>query len=493
MPRRPGVQLRRRNRTDGTITYTLRVRVGRGDHAIMLGNTADGWDEARAERARQQVLAKIELGLWRPGEASITDTEEEPTFAELATEWLDDRERNPAIRPRTTEDDRWRLIRYLIPHFGEMLPSQITPLSIKQYRRHIHQENEHIRVARRAGTPLQDSRTGQPLRPLSNDSINKTLRTLALILDEAEDAGWVARNVARGRRTREPVERQRRDALEPDELVSMLDAASQLDFAPHKPRTLERANEVRALRDGAGLEWKEIARRLEVPPSTAAYLYGCEPQEAQVVGPRRAVIATLALTGLRVSELCALERHDVDVARARISVRDAKTDAGVRTVDIRPRLLTELTAYREAQAGAVIDAPAFPTAAGTRRDRNNVSGRVITPVVKRANELRAKRDQPPITIAVTPHTFRRTYITFMLAAGFDVPYVQDQVGHTDPITTLGIYARVIRRADRDKLRDELRELFGERQPAVAELTPRGAELQARWRGPERFEREGLER
>ena len=81
----------------------------------------------------------------------------------------------------------------------------------------------------------------------------------------------------------------------------------------------------------------------------------------------------------------------------------------------------------------------------------------------------------------------------MVAAGFDVPYVQDQVGHTDPITTLGIYTRVIRRADRDKLRDELRELFGERQPAAADLTPRVVDLQAHWRGPERFEREGLER
>jgi len=59
---------------------------------------------------------------------------------------------------------------------------------------------------------------------------------------------------------------------------------------------------------------------------------------------------------------------------------------------------------------------------------------------------RAERDQAPIVAHVTPHTLRRTYITFMLAAGFDVPYVQDQVGHADPTTTLAIYARVIRRA-----------------------------------------------
>ena len=492
MPRPPGVQLRRRTRTDGTITYTLRVRVGGADHAILLGNTADGWDEARAERARQQVLAKIELGIWRPGEiAARVSADREPTLAELATDWLLDRERNPAIRTRTTEDDRWRLTRYLIPFFGEMLPSQISPLALKHYRRRIHEENEHIRAARNAGTPLHDPRTGQPLRPLSNGSINKTLRTLALILDEAEDAGWVARNVARGRRTREPVERQRRDALEPDELASLLEAASQLDGQRHKPETLDKAQEVRALRDETSMTWAQIGARVGVSETTAIYLHGCEERRGQAIGPRRAVIATLALAGPRVSELCALDRQDIDLARAKIRVRDAKTEAGVRVIDIRPRLLEELTAYLQGQPSRAMDAPAFPTSNGTRRDRNNVSRRVIAPVVKRANAIRAQRDQPPILTAVTPHTFRRTYITFMLAAGFDLPYVQDQVGHTDPITTMGIYARVIRRADRDRLRAELRELFGEHEPALG--PPIVLDLAAHRRELERFEQRGLER
>ena len=174
--------------------------------------------------------------------ATVTAAEREPTFAELATDWLVDRERNPAIRPRTTENDRWRLTRYLIPFFGEMLPSQITALALKQYRRRLHEDNEQIRASRRAGAPLRDTRTGQTLRTLSNDSINKTLNTLAAILDEADDAGWITRNVARGRRTRETVARRRRDALEPDEFLSLLEAASQLDNQRHRPQTLARAH-----------------------------------------------------------------------------------------------------------------------------------------------------------------------------------------------------------------------------------------------------------
>jgi hypothetical protein len=61
---------------------------------------------------------------------------------------------------------------------------------------------------------------------------------------------------------------------------------------------------------------------------------------------------------------------------------------------------------------------------------------------------------------VTPHTFRRSYISFMVAAGYDLPYIQAQVGHRDPSTTLAIYAEVLARPDRDQLRAEIRQLLG---------------------------------
>jgi integrase len=90
---------------------------------------------------------------------------------------------------------------------------------------------------------------------------------------------------------------------------------------------------------------------------------------------------------------------------------------------------------------------------------------VIAPVVARANEIPAAQDRPPIRAHVTPHTFRRTYITYMIAAGYDLPYVQAQVGHADPSVTLAVYAQVMRRADRDELRAEIRGLLGVAQPA----------------------------
>jgi hypothetical protein len=104
--RRPGVQITRNSRADGSTTFSLRVRIAGVDERVSLGNTSEGWDEARAERARQQLLAKIELGLWTPASASAGGGagDEEPTFHELATDWYYDRERNPAIRASTLKD-----------------------------------------------------------------------------------------------------------------------------------------------------------------------------------------------------------------------------------------------------------------------------------------------------------------------------------------------------------------------------------------------------
>lgn len=231
VPRRPGAQIIRRQRADRSTTYSLRVRVGGVDARVPLGNTVDGWDEARVERAREQLLAKIKLGLWTPpsGAANQDAADEEPSFRELASDWYHDRERNPAIRASTLKDDHWRLTRYLLPFFGERRPSEITPVAIKEYRRRIHEENAQITAARQAGQPILDGRNGLPLRSLGNESINKTLRTLGAVLDEAVDAGWIAHNVARGPRMREPVRRHKGEILTPEEFNSLLDAAAELD------------------------------------------------------------------------------------------------------------------------------------------------------------------------------------------------------------------------------------------------------------------------
>jgi integrase len=173
---------------------------------------------------------------------------------------------------------------------------------------------------------------------------------------------------------------------------------------------------------------------------------------------RRAIIATLGLAGFRVGELCQLDQRHIDLERGRIHVRQSKTGAGVRIVDVPPRLRAELAAYRAACSGHDPAGPLFPTRTGGRRDRQNVNA-VVQGALRKANELRSGRGEPQILAHVTPHTLRRSYISFMLAAGYDVPYVQAQVGHEDPTTTLRIYARVINQPNRDHLRKKMSRLL----------------------------------
>ena len=133
---------------------------------------------------------------------------------------------------------------------------------------------------------------------------------------------------------------------------------------------------------------------------------------------------------------------------AKLCVRDSKTEAGVREVDMTPRLVDEVARYFATRPDAAPTDPAFPTRTGGRRDKDNIRERVVTPMVKRANEQREAAGLPPIGVAVTPHTLRRTYISLMLSAGAEVPYVQAQVGHADAKVTLEIYAIVLKRRER---------------------------------------------
>jgi hypothetical protein len=53
---------------------------------------------------------------------------------------------------------------------------------------------------------------------------------------------------------------------------------------------------------------------------------------------------------------------------------------------------------------------------------------------------------------LTPHSLRRTFISLLLATVAEVRYVMQQVGHADPKVTLSIYAQVMFRGGRERLR-----------------------------------------
>ncbi len=240
-------------------------------------------------------------------------------------------------------------------------------------------------------------------------SINKSIQRLAQVLDVAVERELIDRNPARGKRRR---------------------------LKQRKPvrTTLDRAEQIEALIAAA----RELDREARVDRRAI---------------PRAALLSTLLFSGVRIGEALALRWADVDLAAGRMRIRDSKTDAGVRQIDLLPVLREELSVLK-----AITPYPAqpdfvFPTETGGQQNASNIRNRLLALSVERANERLGERGLNPLPDGLTPHSMRRTFISLLLAIGEDVPYVMGQVGHADPKVTLSIYAQVMFRGagERERL------------------------------------------
>lgn len=367
-------------------SYGIRFRALGRRRFVHVGYAADGCTPEQAAAELAFNLELIRRGEWQPP-AEPEPEREVPTFHEFASEWL--AERTPSLCATTVEAYRWELVDHLLPVFARKRLDAIDVAAIDAYRQQ----------------KLSDGR-------LCARSVNRTISRLGAILDVAHERGLIAQNPVRvnPRNRRAKVEKRQLPQLEPEQVVSLLDAAGELD--------------------------REDSRGLPT---------------------RRPLLATLAWGGLRVREALELRWRAVDLAGGALRVERSKTEAGERTVDIQPELLDELTAWRAATPFSGPDDRVFPTASGTAQNRHNVRQRVVLQAVKRTNERRAHAGSAPLPDGLSPHALRRSFASWLLAEGEDVPYVQAQMGHTDPTMTLGAYARAVksgRRSARSRRRIE---------------------------------------
>lgn len=375
--------------------WAIRFRAYGKRRSITLGTSEQGWNRQRAEAELRHVLADVERGIWRPHEpATVEAPMEMPTFHEFASEWFDSA--SPGWRERTQIDYRWRLSDHLLPYFAKHRLSGITVEEVDRYRRLKVRESKALEKARQEQLARPPAERKRLPRPLSNGSINKTIRLLAVILEQAVEYGYLDRNPAKGRKRLLREQKPSRSYLQPEQVAALLAAAARLDADARRGDT----------------------------------------------GRRRPLLAVLALAGLRISEALDLRWRDLNLGGRKLRVVASKTDTGVREVDLTPTLQELLSEYRTRTRHNDSDDFVFPTAGGKRDSPSNVRGRFLVAAVEQANEELRKAGREPIG-AVTPHSLRRTFISLLLAARADVPYVMAQAGHSDPKMTLGIYARVI--------------------------------------------------
>jgi integrase len=170
--------------------------------------------------------------------------------------------------------------------------------------------------------------------------------------------------------------------------------------------------------------------------------------------PRRVIVATLVFAGLRISELCNLRWRHVDLAAGRLRVGEAKTEAGLRTVDLLPVLRELLTEWRARAPRTGAGDYVFAMSTGGRPSKDNLRSRVIAAAIDQANTALEADNQAPLPDSLTPHGLRHTFASILIALGKDPGYVMAQIGHTDPAFTLRLYTHQMSQqvGERDRLR-----------------------------------------
>lgn len=187
-----------------------------------------------------------------------------------------------------------------------------------------------------------------------------------------------------------------------------------------------------------------IARVLAIPPKRAQrnlVTYLTDPEVDAVLGAcdqstwtgRRdhAMFALTIQTGLRISELAGLTRHDVTLT-AGANVHTVGKGRKERRTPLVAATRAVLKAWLAERCGEPTD-PLFPTITGGRLSRDAIERRLTRHLAVAADvcpSLRAKH--------VTMHTLRHTAAMRLLLAGNDVTVIALWLGH-EQIETTNIY------------------------------------------------------
>ena len=158
-----------------------------------------------------------------------------------------------------------------------------------------------------------------------------------------------------------------------------------------------------------------------------------------------------ANTGMRRGEVLGLTWRNVDLDRARLvvsqqilsveyeaSVADVKTSNSRRTIDLDPRTVAVLKAWRRQQLEQKMST-------GHRGNDEfvftHLGGGPIHPDLFSQSWQRLMRDSELRTIRL--HDLRHTHATILLKAGVPVKVVSERLGHSSPAFTMTVYQHVL--------------------------------------------------
>ena len=136
----------------------------------------------------------------------------------------------------------------------------------------------------------------------------------------------------------------------------------------------------------------------------------------------KAVVTILLYSGLRASELCALDRTDIDFEENLIHVRKGKGNTDEYVAVDRKALECVRTLFNQRED---TEPMVFTNRRGSRYTRKGIEG-IVSKVAERAK----------IAKHVTPHVLRHTLATNLLKNGCSLPLIQQQLRHKQIGTTM---------------------------------------------------------
>ena len=174
------------------------------------------------------------------------------------------------------------------------------------------------------------------------------------------------------------------------------------------------------------LHFDEVSRLLsEIPTDTETGLRD------------RAIIELLFSGGLRVSELCNLNRDSINLARREFMVRGkGKKDRSIFIDQTTAEHIEEyLNARTDTLPALFLNNSSNQNIPDTSGDFRRLSPRSIERIIGKYTR------QAGITKHVTPHTLRHSFATDLLMNGADIRSVQSLLGHAN-IATTQIYTHI---------------------------------------------------
>ena len=357
---------------DGTRAFRLRFRALGQRHREVLHERpgcgcgcGGGWNERAARAELGNVLARVRAGVWEPRERPaapepVTDSAM-PTFHEYASAWLAGKRQgvlgDKPIDANTEADYRWRLSRHLLPYFAAHPPRcRSTAELCLAFKSHKLQEASEIRDGARRGRRPAGPPRASPAAAVGPSSIRKLIDTLAAILDDAIEDELIDRNPARGKRMRVRgpeagadlprdgrARRGHRSRRRPGQLA---DASPSRSTARASRRNVARLAAA-GRRPSASRPSSALAKStVTLPPPGARRVAARSPTPAAARSSRRSGAAASASASYATCASASSASTTATAARFRIP--DAKTEAGIREVQMSPDLVDRLIEHLDA-------------------------------------------------------------------------------------------------------------------------------------------------